>query len=183
VSTRLILIAHAGTRLMREGGFPAPDVGLDEGGVAKVRAHRAPAADRVLVGEDATMRETVAALGLTADVERALSEAGHGAWAGRAFADVASTDAETFAAWMASPATGAPNGEALDAVRERVGAWMDRQAETAGTVLAVTSASVIRAAIAHVLDAPIAATLRIDIAPLCAAEFSFNRVWRLQRLA
>lgn len=183
MSTRLILLAHAGTRLMREGGFPAPDVGLDAGGLAKARAYRAPKADRVFAGAGAAMQETAAAIGLEPLAEPALDEADHGLWTGRTFADVAGTDAERFAAWMAGPAAGAPGGEALDATRRRISVWMDRQATDGGVVLAVTSASVVRAALVHALDIPAAATLRIDVAPLSTAELSFNRIWRLQRLA
>jgi len=183
VSTRLIMLAHAGTRLMREGGFPAPGVGLDTGGLAKAQAYRAPKADRVFVGADVAMRETAAATGLEALTEPALDEADHGPWAGRTFAEIADAEAERFAAWMAHPATGAPGGEPLDTVRRRVGAWMDRQAAEGGVVLAITSASVVRAALAHALDIPATAALRIDVAPLSTAELSFNRLWRLQRLA
>ena len=183
MSTRLILLAHAGTRLMRKGGFPASDIGLDDGGLAKVSAYRPPAAQRVLHGVDMAMAQTAETLGLNALVVPALNDAAHGSWSGRTFEEVMASDADGFAAWIAAPAAGTPDGESLTDVRRRVGPWMDGEAQAGHTILAITSATVVRAAIAHALDIPAAATLSVDVAPLTAAEFSFNRRWRLQRLA
>lgn len=185
MSTKLILIAHAGTRPMRVGGFPSPDVGLDDGGIAKADAYRLAVAppERVFSGRDVAMAETAHRLHLEAVPDPALAEAAHGTWAGHTFEEVMATAPQAFSAWLADPAAGVPGGEGLEDVRRRVGGWMDDQTRTDGAVMGVTSATVIRAAIAYALDIPTAATLRIDIAPLSAAEFSFNRVWRLQRLA
>ncbi|PZQ65416.1 MAG: histidine phosphatase family protein [Phenylobacterium zucineum] len=181
MSTRLILLAHGAVGLMREGGFPHPQAPLDASGRAKATATgwRGPRPRRAFHGTETASLETAALLGLDASPAAPLSDAGHGAWAGRAFAEI---EAEALAAWLADPAAGTPGGEPLEAVRQRVGDWMDAQAAQDGTAAAVVSATVVRAAVAHVLGVAAAATLRIDVAPLSVAEFSFNRVWRLQRL-
>ncbi len=50
-----------------------------------------------------------------------------------------------------------------------------------GHTIAVTHASVIRAAIVHVLGAPLSACRRIDIEPLGVTEFSSDgRRWMLR---
>ncbi|MEW5685222.1 MAG: histidine phosphatase family protein [Pseudomonadota bacterium] len=181
MSTRLILLAHGAVGLMREGGFPHPDAPLDAGGRAKIEAlvWRGARATRMFHGPEAASRETAMLLRVAAQPAAPLADADHGDWAGRRFGEIHD---EAFAAWLADPAAGAPGGEPLESVTRRVGAWMDAQAAQDGSVAAVVSATVVRAAVAHALGIAAGATLRIDVAPLSTAEFSFNRVWRLQRL-
>lgn len=49
-------------------------------------------------------------------------------------------------------------------------------------ILAITHPTVMRAALAHVLEIPPSAAFRIDIAPLSRLTLSFNRQWRFQGL-
>jgi broad specificity phosphatase PhoE len=70
----------------------------------------------------------------------------------------------------------------MEQVRERVGPWIDGRTDSAVTLLVVTHAAVMRAAIAHVLSLPLRATLQIDIAPLATMTLSHHRQWRLQEL-
>lgn len=183
---RLTLLCHASTATMRQGGFPSPDEPLDPAG-ARAMARR-PGVGRMGVGPMGGLRvsparaarETAAALG-EACVDAALRDMDHGDWTGRRLADL---DPAAVGAWLRDPAAGAPGGERLDEVVERMAAWLAAAAacDRVADILAVTHPMVVRAALAAALDLPPAATLRIDVAPLSAATLSFNGVWRLRSI-
>jgi len=126
--------------------------------------------------------ETAGVMALPIQAEPALADAGHGAWAGRTFEDVAANAPDQLAAWLADPTMAAPGGEAMDAVRARAAPWLDRLASADAPVCAITHATIVRAVLAHALDLPLRATLAIDIAPLSRTMLSFNRGWRLQSI-
>ena len=63
---------------------------------------------------------------------------------------------------------------------ERVSQWLENLTAQPGHVLAVTHPSVIRAALLHVMQAPIAMFYLIDVEPLSSTELHFNNVWRLR---
>jgi broad specificity phosphatase PhoE len=67
---------------------------------------------------------------------------------------------------------------------QRTAAWLDRQSAAAPErLLAVTHASVIRAAIVHALMVPLSAFWRIDIAPLTrAAIIARDGRWTLRAI-
>ncbi len=52
------------------------------------------------------------------------------------------------------------------ALMKRVATWLDAQTATPGVIVAVTHASVIRAAILHAIEAGPRSFWRIDVAPL-----------------
>jgi broad specificity phosphatase PhoE len=182
VTVRLLLLCAGATEATRAARFPAPGVALDAAGLAKVQALRlgAAASWRCVVAPERSARETAAALALSAADEPALADQDAGAWRGRALATLPAAE---LAAWIAAPERGAPGGESLEAVRARVGAWLDPLAARGeGRWLAVTYAAVIRAALAHALALPVAATLAIDVAPLATVALSFTDRWRLREL-
>lgn len=167
---------------MREGGFPTRDEPLDDGGLRK-------AAGLVSVGSNAGLlfsapehaaRQTAEALGGEPGIEEALRDLDHGDWTGRRFAEVHAADPEAFAGWIADPAAGAPGGECFADAAARVGDWLSDMARLESAIRAVAGPSIIRILVALAIDIPIAAALRIDIAPLSATTLSFNRGWRLQ---
>lgn len=182
LTTSLILLCAGATRMARTGGFAGADEPLDAAG--RRDAERCALPDRyravVFASPMRAAVETAAAMGLPAVEDSALADADPGDWAGRNFGEIAP---ELLGGWLADATLGTPGGEAMTAVRERIGAWLDRLAMGDGPVTAITHATVIRAALAHALDLPLAATLRIDIAPLSHVKLSFNKVWRLQALA
>lgn len=184
VTTSLLLICAGATGSSRSGGFPAPDEPLDDGGRRAAAACAIPARfhGHVATSPARAARETAAAMGLDAREEAALADVGYGAWAGRSLADVHAADAGGLAAWLAAPEAGTPGGESLAAAAQRVSAWLDPLQTAAGPVCAITHAGIIRAALAHALAIPFAATLAIDLAPLSRTQLSFNRIWRLQAL-
>lgn len=166
---------------MRAGAFPAPDEALDEAGLRRALTRRIDGS-AWLTSPAVAARQTTEALHVTAEVEDALRDIDHGAWAGSTFEAVQAADPAGLAAWLADPARGAPGGEGLEDVRARVAPWLQRQAQALSPIVAVTHPMVIRAAVAEALDMPSTAALRIDIAPLAAVALSFDRLWRLQAI-
>ena len=182
MTVRLLLLCAGATEATRAARFAAPGDALDPAGLAKVRALRlgAAASWNCVVAPERSTRETAAALGLTATDEPALADQDAGAWRGRALATL---PADELTEWIRAPERGVPDGESLDAVRARVGAWLDTLAAAGeGHLLAVTHAAVIRAALAHALALPVTATLAIDVAPLTTVALSFTDRWRLREL-
>jgi broad specificity phosphatase PhoE len=169
---------------MREGGFSTPDEPLDAGGRDKaakladaVKSYRQIHSSPYLAAV-----ETVAALGLAPQIFEALRDVDVGRFGGLTFASLSLSAPEALADWMADPTQAPPEGEALSAVSERAAAWLSALLEEpqSSPVLAITHPMVIRAALSAALGAPLAMTLKIDIAPLAAVTLSHNGGWRLQ---
>lgn len=169
---------------MREGAFAAPNEPLDEGGLHKAARYRlsGPGPERIVTSPALAARQTADALLAGAEVNAAIRDIDPGAWSGRTLADIHETDTQALSLWMSDPARGTPDGETMEQVAERVAGWLEDQARLDARIVAVTHASVIRAAISLVLDVPVRAGFNIDIAPLSATSLSFNRRWRLQEL-
>lgn len=169
---------------MREGAFASPEEPLDEGGLRKVARYRLPGPDPelALTSPALAARQTADALLPGAVVDTAIRDMDPGTWSGKTLAEIHETDGDALSLWMADPARGAPGGESMDQVVMRVAGWLEEQARLDVRIVAVTHASVIRAAIAHVLDVPASSAFNIDIAPLSVTTLSFNRRWRLQEL-
>lgn len=184
MATRLIFLCHAATRSMREGGFPVPDEPADAGGLAKAEALGVrPAPEAVFVAPALVAHHTAQAMGMAASVAPALADIDHGAWRGRSLVEVQAAEPEALMGWIADPTSGAPGGERFASVQARVSAWIEAHAGSDQRILAITHPTVMRAALAHVLEIPPSAAFRIDIAPLSMLTLSFNRQWRFQGLA
>ncbi|MXN77433.1 histidine phosphatase family protein [Burkholderia sp. 4701] len=170
---RVRLIAHAATRAMRTGTFPDDDA-LDAHTLAQAANARArlqyPPGATVLCGPARCARQTAAALALPAAVEPALADCDYGAWRGQRLADIAHDAPAQLHAWLTDPAASPHGGESFDAVRRRVGAWLDRL--PAGDVVAIAPAAVIRAALAHAAAAAPEPAWRADVAPLSTVELA-----------
>ncbi|MGH6797765.1 MAG: histidine phosphatase family protein, partial [Roseiarcus sp.] len=127
---------------------------------------------RVLTAPARAAHETAAALGLDADIETALQDCDYGRWRGLSLADVAVREPDGFAAWLGDPDAAPHGGESLAALIERAGVWLAQSLARDGATLAVTHASVVRAAIVNALSAPFSAFWRIDVAPLSLVRLS-----------
>ncbi len=177
---RLTLLSHAGTRAERDGCFPdadAPpfDVTVDRQALGRI--------DRCWTAAEARARGTAAAVGIEAAVLPDLRDLDLGTWRGRRLDEIAAADPGGAAAWLADPGAVPHGGEALKALIDRVGAWLDRL-DTPGAAVAVTHPAVIRAALLYVLDAPASAFWRIDVVPLTIADLRRNGSrWTLRSLA
>ena len=74
--------------------------------------------------------------------------------------------------WLKDPRAAPHGGESFADVVKRVGGWMNEMLGRSGSVLAVTHALVIRAAIAHALGAGPEIFRHIDVAPLTKVKLS-----------
>ncbi|MBN3787076.1 histidine phosphatase family protein, partial [Burkholderia sp. Ac-20353] len=131
----------------------------------------------VLCGPARCARQTADALALHARVEPALADIDYGRWCGRRLADVARDAPGDLHAWITDPSASPHGGDSFDALRCRIGAWLDRLPST-GDVIAITSAPAIRAALAHASRAASESAWRTDVAPLSVVKLSRDaRQW------
>lgn len=184
MTARLLLLRHGTTAAVRAAAFPL-DEGLDERGTAEARALVPHLPSRAELRRSPARRcaETAAALGhADATVDPGLRETDFGDWSGRTLADLHAEDAEPVVAWMTDPAFAPPNGESLEQLCVRVGAWMEEHAGDAQPLVAVTHGGVIRAAISVALGAPPSAAWRIDVSPGSLTELhAHDGRWRMVR--
>ncbi|NML31658.1 histidine phosphatase family protein [Paraburkholderia antibiotica] len=203
MDTRLLLVSHAATAAQRAGRFPA-DEPLDARGHAEAAAARtrlalpAATAATVLTSPAACARETAVALGLAATPVDALADLDYGQWRGQRVADVAQQAPDALAAWTRDPAAAPPGGESFGQLVQRMGRWLDALAlqppqepapkesadDTANatphtarprTLIAITHAPLLRAAIVSTLGASPDVFSRIEIAPLSVIELRHSR--------
>jgi broad specificity phosphatase PhoE len=172
MTARLDLLAHGASAATRAARFP-DDEALEVyavGALEQLKGQPRPYAN-VLTAPARAARETAQALGLNAEVEIALRDCDYGRWRGLTSKDVAEREPEAFVAWLGDPTAAPHGGESIAALIERVDAWLTQALAREGATLAVTHASVVRAAIVHALGAP-SAFARIDVAPLSLARLS-----------
>jgi broad specificity phosphatase PhoE len=181
MATRLVLLCAGATASARAGSFPDPDEPLDDGGREKARALRldGPSFDECCAAPSYAAIETASLLDLVARPVAALRDVDRGDWAGHGFEAI---DQAALATWLAAPDAATPGGESMVDVVTRVAPWLDGLSGSDRRVLAITHPAVIRAALAHALSLPVAATLAIDVPPLAAVALSHHDRWRLQEL-
>lgn len=179
---RLLLISHVSTAAQRAGRFPDDADPLDARSIGETDAARVrlalPGDATGLVSPAVCARETAGALGLAATVDEALADLDYGAWRGRRLIELADEAPHELAAWTRDPAVAPPGGESFNALVIRVGAWLDAldvsSADHASarlrTVVAVTHAPLLRAAIVYALGASPEIFPRLEIAPLLLVE-------------
>ncbi|RVD56086.1 histidine phosphatase family protein [Mesorhizobium sp. M2D.F.Ca.ET.185.01.1.1] len=178
---RLTMIACGATPGMRKGRFPS-DEPLEPRALERAAGLGSSLrrADRVWTSPALAARLAAEALGLEATVEPLLAEQDFARWAGRSFEEMQAEDPQGMAAWFSDPDAAPHGGESLAAVARRVATLMERLAGESGHTIAFTHAVPIRAAIVHVLGAPLASVWNIDIEPLSLTEFrSDGRRWVL----
>ncbi len=118
-------------------------------------------------------------LGLAASCDPALRDLDAGRWSGKALTEIAPHD---LAVWLTDPDYAGHGGESVAALLARIEPFLAARL-TAGNVVAVTHAAVLRAALVAVLDAPPSAFWRIDAAPLTTLTLSSDgRRWALRGL-
>ncbi|MEI9403759.1 histidine phosphatase family protein [Mesorhizobium argentiipisi] len=178
---RLTMIATGATQATRKGRFPTDEAleprSFERAGALAISLRRA---DRVWTSPELAARQTAEVLGLDPTVEPLLAEQDFGRWAGKSFEEVQAEDPEGMAAWLSDPDAAPHDGESLTAVARRGAALLERLAAESGHTIALTHAVPIRAAIVHVLGAPLSSVWKIDIEPLSLTEFrSDGRRWVL----
>jgi len=175
MTTRLNLLCHASTSAVRTSAFPA-DEPLDPQGRQKLAAfpHRLRHSDRCFTSPALRASQTAEALGLYATIEPALRDCDYGRWTGRSLDDVQAQDPKAVAEWIGNPETAPHGGESLAALISRVSDWLDTQKAMPGMIVAITHASIIRAAIVCALKAEPRSFWHIDIAPLSLTKLCGN---------
>lgn len=176
MTTRLFLISHAATPAMRQGRFPDDDP-LDDRGWSAAAAWKT----QLPVVPDAVVRcspsasavETALALGIDTEIDHALRETDFGAWRGQKLIDIAKETPAALQAWTRDPAATPPGGESFEQVAARVSAWMTAR-RAHDTVIAITHASVIRAAVLAARQAPLSSFSRTDVPPLTLYAFAHS---------
>jgi broad specificity phosphatase PhoE len=173
MTARLDLLAHGASAATRGAWFPDDD-SLEASALGALEAlwGRLRPYAHVLTSPARAARETAHALGFDAEVEMALSDCDFGRWRGLASKDVAEREPDAFAAWLGDPAAAPHDGESVAGLIERTGAWLTQALPRESATLAVTHASVVRAAIVNTLGAGSSAFARIDVAPLSLARLS-----------
>ena len=131
-------------------------------------------ADRYLTSPALRATQTAEILKLNAHVEPMLRDCDYCRWMGRSFDEVRTQEPEAVAEWMQNPGAAPHGGESILALMERVATWLDAQSGVSGQTVAVTHASVIRAAIIHAIEAGPRSFWRIDVAPLSLTRLSSN---------
>jgi len=170
---RMTLICHGATAATRLAAFPR-DEPLEARAVERAAALRDTIshAARVLVSPALRARQTAEALGLSAEIDTALRECDYGRWAGRKLKDLQAAEPEAIALWLSDVSAAPHGGEALSALFQRVSTWLDQAMAGDNNTVAITHSTLIRAAIVHLLAAPLASFWRIDVEPLSIVELS-----------
>jgi broad specificity phosphatase PhoE len=184
MTTRLHLLCSASTTSVSSIAFAA-DEPLDPRGRESLPrlCGCLPSCDIVLRSPALCAAQTAEGLGLDARTEAFLRDCDFGIWAGRTLADVHAQAPEAVAEWLHNPRAAPHGGESFADVMTRVGEWMDGLLAAQRSVLAITHATVIRAAIAYALGADPAAFRHIDVAPLTRTKLSGGgRRWTLAAL-
>jgi broad specificity phosphatase PhoE len=177
--TRLTLINHPATREQKAGIFPC-DESLDSQALAELAsvAWKPAGTNRVLAAPELRTRQTAAALGLAATEVLELRDCDFGCWAGRS---LESLQPDELSEWLSDITVAPHGGESFQDLMTRVGNWLDDQRNT-GPIIAVTHASVIRAAVVHALQlSPNQAFLRIEVEPMTMTDLRLTGdSWRVR---
>lgn len=179
---RLSWICHGPTEANRKGRLP-DDEPLEEKAQERARFYgdALGSIDRLLTSPALRAQQTAALWNIDATREAALRECDYGRWKGRSLADLYESEPESLSLWMTDLDAAPHGGESLSEVLRRVGAWLEDNLDSTGHTVAVTHASIIRAAILHVLRAPVSAFWTIDVEPFGLVEMtSDGRRWQLR---
>jgi broad specificity phosphatase PhoE len=178
----LTWICHASTAAARAAVFPA-DEPLDAFGERDCGKTRLPSMpDQAWAGPERRTRRTAELLGLAAPIETALRDGDPGRWRGCTLDEIAAEEPEALRAWLESPGAAPHGGESMQALFDRVAAWMESRRLAGGREIAVTHPNIVRMAIAFAVGAGPDAARNIDIAPLGMAVTAWNGRWRLRAL-
>jgi broad specificity phosphatase PhoE len=180
--SRITLICHPATPQQKAAVFPA-DEPLDARSLEQLSAvaWKAPKSASILTAPERRTRQTAESLGVNTTDAPELRECDFGHWRGTDLESLQAKDPAGLSRWL-SDITAAPHqGESFYELVIRIGRWLDTQ-RGAGHVIAVTHASVVRAAIIQVLQAPPhEAFHRIEVEPLTMTEIRLSRDhWRVR---
>ncbi|WP_419993871.1 histidine phosphatase family protein [Streptomyces boninensis] len=175
MTVRVLLIAPAMSAAEARAAVFGSATGLDAHARESARAvaesaQAAAGSTHACVAASVRCRETAAVLGLDPGEAAAPAAWDVGSWRGRRLQDIAASEPDAVAAWLADPAAAPHGGESLLDLVARVGGWL--AAAPAGRTVAVADVAVVRAAVVHALQLPAQAFWRLDVPPLSLTELS-----------
>ncbi|NBF11783.1 histidine phosphatase family protein [Pseudomonas sp. Fl4BN1] len=180
-ATRLTLICHARTVAQKLARFPQDEpLELDCQALALSRAAAFKRSTPVLCGPELRSRQTAGLFSSAPEIQAALRDCAFGAWQGVRISELQQQQPEALQAWLEDPHRAPPGGESVAELCQRVAQWLEEMARRPGHWLAVTHPFVIRAALLHALQAPLASFNLIDIEPLSRLDLSHAGRWRLR---
>ncbi|WP_016702755.1 histidine phosphatase family protein [Pseudomonas chlororaphis] len=180
-ATRLTLICHARTVAQKLACFPLDEpLEMDWQAQTGSRAAAFKRAPRLLSAPEQRARQTATLYGASVETVPALRDCDMGRWQGLSIDDLHREQPEALQTWLADSHSAPHGGESVAQLCERVAAWLAALSGQPGHVLAVTHPLVIRAALLHVMQCPLASFNAIDVEPLAQVELRFNGRWRLR---
>ncbi len=184
MAVTLLLVRHAEHELLgkvltgRMGGVRLGARGRDQA-ARLARRLAATEARAVWSSPRERTRETAApiaeALGVVPRDDEALDEIDFGAWTGRSFAELEND--ETWRSWNAERGRArAPGGETMAEAQARIVTRLAGEAETSDRrpVVLVSHGDLIKAAVLHVLGAPLQSVHTFDIDPASVTTLVFG---------
>ena len=183
--TRLTLVCRGATEANRKSifGLDAPLLPEEAARAAARLAAFTPRPETILSAPEAAARETAGGFGRDFAIEPALADLDYGQWSGKTLMQIAEADPAVLQSWLRDPQAAPHGGESLDSLQRRVRDWLATQGGSGGHIAAVTHGAVVRALALAVLEAPLCAFWRMDVAPLAISEFrNDGRRWVLHSL-
>ena len=173
---QLTLISHAATEAQRLGRFHADADGVED----TTGQPLALAQDsNILTGPELRAMQTAGRSGLRSTVEPALRDCDFGRWKGGSLKALQRDEPALLQAWLTDPHCAPHGGESIADVSQRVALWLDGF-NRPGHWVAVTHPMIVRAALMHVMQCPLAVFHRIDVQPLSQLHLGYYGTWRVR---
>jgi broad specificity phosphatase PhoE len=171
MTSRVTMVCHGMTGATRRAAFPADEP------LERTPPQDPMTADLAVCSPATRCRQTAETLGIDPVIDERLRECDYGRWVGRTLDELAATEPGAVEEWLSDPAATPHGGESIVDILARVGDWL--AGLPSGRIVAVTHASVIKAAIVRAIGAKPESFWRIDVPPLSRVELS-GPVWRLR---
>lgn len=173
---QLTLISHAATEAQRLGRFHTDADGVED----TTDQPLALAKDSsILTGPELRTLQTAGLSGLPSTVEPALRDCDVGRWRGASLKALQRDEPALLQAWLTDPHCAPHGGESIADVCQRVALWLDSFTRP-GHWVAMTHPMIVRAALMHVMQCPLAVFHRIDVQPLSQLHLGHYGVWRVR---
>lgn len=184
VHTRITFVCHGTTRALRlvtfGGDDPLDDVGRSK---ASQLAGALGEVDHCWTSPALRARQTAELMKLNGAADERLRECDFGRWTGLRFQQLLFREPRKLVSWIRNPASAPHGGESIPQVLERVASWIGERGREPGHTVAVTHATVIRAAIVYAIQAQLPSFWRIDVLPLSQTDLRTNgRRWVLRSM-
>jgi broad specificity phosphatase PhoE len=156
---------------MKTGHFPAGDEPSDDTPHAPLHAGDAA---RVIASPARAAREMAACITPDFDVDPAFDDIDYGRWRGHSIRELADLHSTELAAWLTDPHARPHGGESIEMLAARVidGIARIERAQPGMRCIVVTHAIVVKVAVAHALNTPLASVYAMNYAPGSATVLS-----------